>query len=108
MVGRNGQRPHADGVAWWLVALLLVLASFTTSLAQAQGMPGVAGAIDAPDEAAALLDQSGALTPEAATALVARLSDAQVRELLLAQLAAEAERQAGAAAEPGMIVAVTG
>ncbi len=56
-----------------------------------------------------LLTDTGELSPEAVTALVARLSDSEVRSLLLDRLNAEAEADVQARAEStGMLGTVTG
>jgi small-conductance mechanosensitive channel len=107
MAGRGGSGHGRDRRRWWLAGLLLLVACLGTAPGLAQ-VPQLPAAASGDPAQAPLLTDAGELTPEAATALVARLSDAQVRELLLAQLNAEAERRALGAAAPGMIDAVTG
>ncbi|QDZ00074.1 mechanosensitive ion channel family protein [Nitratireductor mangrovi] len=95
-------KPHVrQALAVLLAGLFLAISSPTQ--AQMMGIPTSSGETS---EEVALPDP---LTPEAIRALVSRLSDAEVRELLLRQLDVVAERQAAeAAAESNTVAGVLG
>lgn len=95
---------------WRLIGLVLLVGWLGLTAAAAQTLPMPSLAPDEP-EAAGLWSDTGELTPAAVTALVARLSDSEVRALLLERLNAEAETASeaeGQLAAAGMIGTLTG
>ncbi|MCB1991039.1 MAG: hypothetical protein KDG49_06220, partial [Geminicoccaceae bacterium] len=87
-----------------MLSLLVLLLVASTMPAKAQP----AADADSAAIVAALETPDGDLSPEAAAALVARLSDREVRSLLLERLAATgAAGEAGAGSPAGMIGSLT-
>ncbi len=99
-VGPRGIAGHLPSLATPFALLCVAMTSVGAmpDTAVAQGLPGLPSNSFADDPSIEpLLTEQGELTPEAVTALVARLSDSEVRALLLDRLNAEAEarKQAG-------------